>query len=119
MWTMIFLYRVPALRDIVLILAGSALGIGFVIAFPAWIALLTSTGDAMRRGTLLGAVASAQGVGMLCGAAIGTTLYSHGSANVATAHIMPFYVSAIMLSLSTLLAFVLVHDPRPTVRAVT
>ena len=73
--------------------AATVLGIGFMIAFPAWLALLTVLGGEHQRGTIFAAVSTAQGVGALVGALVGTKLYD------AVGHIAPF-VAAAGLSLS-------------------
>ena len=52
--------------------SAGVLGAGFVLAFPAWLALLTELGGEKQRGTVFAAVSTAQGVGALAGAVIGT-----------------------------------------------
>lgn len=80
------------------------LGAGFVLAFPAWLALLTELGGEKQRGTVFAAVSTAQGVGMLAGAAIGTKLYE------SVGHIAPFVAASLLVSLGTLLALVFVRE---------
>ena len=55
--------------------AAAVMGVGSVVAFPAWLALLTSLCEDRQRGTVFGAVSTAQGVGALVGALAGTALY--------------------------------------------
>jgi predicted MFS family arabinose efflux permease len=50
----------------------------------------------------------AQGVGVLCGALIGGRLYDNFSVVRHVSHISPFYASAILLTIATLLSFVLI-----------
>jgi MFS family permease len=109
MWLIVVFYRNPHFAEAALAVAGSLLGIGFVMAFPAWMALMTEVCRAGQRGTVTGAVSTAQGVGALMGVLIGGFLYSHAPGDSHIKHIAPFFASAVLLSLSVLLAFVFVH----------
>lgn len=84
--------------------SSGVLGVGFVLAFPAWLALLTELGGERQRGTVFAAVSTAQGVGALGGAVIGTKLYE------AVGHIAPFVAASVLVSLGTLLALVFVRE---------
>ena len=84
--------------------SSGVLGVGFVLAFPAWLALLTELGGERQRGTVFAAVSTAQGVGALGGAVIGTKLYE------AAGHIAPFVAASILVSLGTLLALIFVRE---------
>lgn len=86
--------------------SAGVLGVGFVLAFPAWLALLTELGGERQRGTVFAAVSTAQGLGMLMGAAVGGYLYS------LIGHIAPFVAASILVSLGTALALVFVRDSR-------
>ncbi|MBV9848836.1 MAG: MFS transporter [Armatimonadetes bacterium] len=93
------------------ILAAMVMGIGSVLAFPAWLALLTSLCEDRQRGTVFGAVSTAQGVGALVGALAGTALYD-------VRHLAPFVAAAALVTLGALLALVFVRDrPAPPARA--
>ena len=113
MWTMVGMYHTPAIRDVGMICGGTLLGIGFVLAFPAWMALLTTVSADHLRGTVIGAVSTAQGIGMLMGAVIGGVLYHRGSSNPHLAHILPFAASAVILSISAVLTVIMIR-PEPT-----
>jgi DHA1 family multidrug resistance protein-like MFS transporter len=108
MWSLIVLSSRPSIRDSALIVAGSLLGLGFVVAFPAWMALLTTISKE-KSGTIIGAVSTAQGIGVGCGIVVGNWLYSHASKNIHTAHLAPFIASALFLSLATFLSFAIMH----------
>jgi MFS transporter, DHA1 family, multidrug resistance protein len=58
------------------ILAAAAIpiGVGFLITIPAWMASVSDI-DPQRRGTNLGAVMTAQGLGSIFGAGVGPVLY--------------------------------------------
>jgi len=86
------------------IASAGVLGIGFVLAFPAWLALLTDLGGEKQRGTVFAAVSSAQGFGLLLGAVIGSHLYDP------VGHIAPFIAAALLVSLGTLLAQIFVRE---------
>ncbi len=83
--------------------AVTVLGIGFVAAFPAWLALLADLGGEARRGTVFAAVSTAQGIGALGGVAVSGLLYDN------LGHIAPFVAASILVSLGTLLAFLFVR----------
>jgi MFS transporter, DHA1 family, multidrug resistance protein len=112
MWIMVLMYHSAGLRDIGMIAGGAFLGVGFVLAFPAWMALLTTMGSEHLRGTIIGAVSTAQGIGTLLGALIGGALYDYGSANTHAAHILPFAASATLLSLAAVMTIVLIRPQR-------
>lgn len=66
---------VPWLRSPVLIaVGGTAVGFGFLLALPAWLASVSEI-DAKKRGAYLGAVMTAQGLGAIIGAPIGAAMY--------------------------------------------
>ena len=84
--------------------AATVMGVGFVIAFPAWLALLTVLGGEHQRGTIFAAVSTAQGMGALVGVLVGTKLYD------SVGHIAPFVAASILVSLGTLLALIFVRE---------
>lgn len=86
------------------ILSAGLLGVGFVLAFPAWLALLSSLGGEHQRGTIFAAVSTAQGAGAGLGVLLGTTLYDHAS------HIAPFVASAVLATVGTTLALLFVRE---------
>ena len=66
---------VPWLRTPLLIaLGGGAVGFGFLLCLPAWLASVSDI-DPKRRGAYLGAVMTAQGLGAIIGAPIGAAMY--------------------------------------------
>ena len=84
--------------------ASGILGAGFVLAFPAWLALLTSIGGERQRGTVFAAVSTAQGAGLLLGGLVGTQVYGRIS------HIAPFIAASVLVSAGTLLALIFVRE---------
>ena len=87
------------------IVAATVMGVGFVVAFPAWLALLTLLGGESQRGTIFAAVSTAQGgLGALIGVLVGTRLYQSAS------HIAPFILAAGLVAFGTLLALIFVRE---------
>lgn len=66
---------IPPLRQVWVIVVGSLpVGLGFLLAIPAWMASVSDI-DSKKRGANLGAIMTAQGLGAIIGAPIGATLY--------------------------------------------
>ncbi len=83
--------------------SAGVMGAGFVLAFPAWLALLTELGGEKQRGTVFAAVSTAQGVGALFGVLLGTQLYAR------VGHIAPFVAASVLVSAGTALALIFVR----------
>lgn len=65
----------PWMRHVWVLVAGSLpVGMGFLLAIPAWMASVSDI-DSKKRGANLGAVMTAQGLGAIIGAPIGGVLY--------------------------------------------
>lgn len=58
----------------VLVLGSLPVGLGFLLAIPAWMASVSDI-DSKKRGANLGAVMTAQGLGAIIGAPVGALLY--------------------------------------------
>jgi len=86
--------------------SAGVMGAGFVLAFPAWLALLTELGGEKQRGTVFAAVSTAQGFGALFGVVLGTQLYAR------IGHIAPFVAASILVSVGTALALIFVRENR-------
>lgn len=100
-----------------IMLLGSLLGIGFAVAFPAWMALITTECDDSQRGTVVGAVGTAQGIGAVAGIGISSQLYKlHAFSFLGLpvpTHGAPFLGCAIMITVSFFLGlFTLRDSPR-------
>jgi DHA1 family multidrug resistance protein-like MFS transporter len=113
MWFLILMQN-----QIALIFGGSFIGIGFVIAFPSWMAYLSSTCDPRQRGAVMGAVGTAQGLGAMTGAPIGGFLYEHAHIRISflpwiNDHYVPFIGCAIMLLFSWIIALISIKDTFP------
>ncbi len=105
LWGIPLLHHLHKVQATSFIAAAAAIGVGFVMAFPAWLALLTSLSGERQRGTVFGVVSTAQGVGMLLGALVGSTLYSHVSP------IAPFVAAASLVSLGAIIALIFIREP--------
>lgn len=99
-----------------LILFGSLLGLGFVIAFPAWMAEVSAECEDSQRGAAVGAVGTAQGLGAIVGVAVSGFLYKLPPIPLGfltiPKHGLPFLGCAVMLSLSFLLSLVSLHPAK-------
>ncbi|MCX6374920.1 MAG: MFS transporter, partial [Armatimonadetes bacterium] len=71
--------------------AGVFLGIGFVIAMPAWLALVSDMAAPWIRGAVIGALGTAQGFGAVIGAALGSYLYERAKLSVFGISFSPHY----------------------------
>ena len=58
-----------------LMAAAILLGVGFVIAMPAWLAFVADISAPRIRGTIIGTLGGAQGIGAVIGASLGSYLY--------------------------------------------
>lgn len=95
-----------------------AMGVGalsFVLTFAAWMAELSEI-DPDRRGVILGAAGTAQGLGSILGALLGGVLYEHVSWTVGAwtvpSHRVPFIGCALMLTLGSVLSWWVLHPRR-------
>ena len=104
LWGVVGLYESHVGKEQGFIVAIAVMGLGFVMAFPSWLAILTSLADDARRGTIFGAVSAAQGVGGLTGGVVGGLLYGGVS------HIAPFILSACLETLGAIMALIFVRE---------
>jgi DHA1 family multidrug resistance protein-like MFS transporter len=104
LWGIPILHGFHDVHETAFVFSAAVMGIGFVVAFPAWNALLTSLADASHRGTVFGAVSTCQGIGVLVGILVGGFLYKHAG------HIAPFIASASFVTLGSVLACIFVRD---------
>jgi len=89
--------------------AGILVGLGFTIAFPAWMALVSSATSPNRRGEIIGAVGLAQGMAAIVGTSLGAYIYASDLLSFPRLGILnynvPFWFCAILLSIGTVMAF--------------
>jgi DHA1 family multidrug resistance protein-like MFS transporter len=103
-------------NQIALVLGGSLIGVGFVVAFPAWMALISSSCDPRQRGAVMGAVGTAQGLGAMIGAPIGGWLYEHARIPLPFVHThhpnhyVPFVCCALLLFTAWILSITSIKD---------
>ncbi|MCL5104927.1 MAG: MFS transporter [Armatimonadetes bacterium] len=114
-------------RSIILAgLAGIVLGLGFTVAFPAWNALVISVTSQERRGEVLGAVGMAQGLAAILGTVLGSYIYNTDLLSFPRLGVVnynvPFWLSAILLSIGAVMCFTWIcgrHSHRDAVRGIT
>jgi MFS transporter, DHA1 family, multidrug resistance protein len=106
--------------ELALVFGGSLIGIGFVIAFPAWMAHVSASCDPRQRGAVMGAVGTAQGLGAMIGAPLGGYLYEHAHVSLPSfiraeqaSHYVPFIGCATLLVIAWLLAQFTIKDDKP------
>ncbi|MBC7526950.1 MAG: MFS transporter [Chthonomonadaceae bacterium] len=108
-WALILL---PSYRTTLVVL-GSLVGIGFVIAFPAMMAKVSGDCEPSQRGAALGAIGTAQGLGAIIGVSLSGFLYKVGAFTVfgqlVPEHGLPFLGCAIMLLFATTIAWTSLH----------
>lgn len=109
MWTVVFV-RIPW----EFAMAGMFLGIGFVLAMPAWLALVSDMANPWNRGAVIGALGTAQGAGAVIGAYLGSYLYETVRIQLWSisldSHYSPFIVSAAALTLCFILVIVFLRE---------
>lgn len=99
----------PTFRSLsALSIAGLPLGVGFLLAIPAWYTSV-SEADPARRGSNIGAVMAAQGLGAIVGGLVGGKLYERAG------HYWPFIVCAGTLAVSLTLSYHLIRPKSETV----
>jgi len=107
LWTLMFMQHKWSV-----VLVGSLLGVGFILAFPAYMAYLADLTGPEDRAGMIGAVRMAQGIGALLGAAFSSVLLT-----VDERHLTVFVTASVLVTLGWLLSLFSVHPrrgPRPT-----
>lgn len=104
LWGIPVLHAMHDTNQLGFVVSATVMGLGFVLAFPSWMALLTTLSSDHQRGTVLGAVSTGQGVGILIGYLIGPDLY------VDIGHIAPFVSAASLVTAGFVLALIFVNE---------
>ena len=84
---------------------GVLLGLGFLFAFPAYMAFLSDLTGPQERGGTLGAVRAAQGVGAFIGTIISSFLHDKVAPDA------PFYAASVLLTVAFGLSMVFIKLP--------
>lgn len=92
----------------------AVIGLGFAVGMPAWLALISDMSAPEVRGSVIGAVGTGQGFGVLTGVVLGGYLYTlhpvHVLGLTIRTHFAPFWVSALGLSLCVALTFLFIRE---------
>jgi MFS family permease len=106
--------------NLLLVLGASALGMGFVVGVPAWMAVVSSISDPRHRGAMIGAVATAQGLGAFGGVLIGPVLFKASGlaariepwwpGSTLSAALLPLVGAAVMVTLTWMASLVVVRE---------
>ncbi len=87
-----------------LLIMGTLIGVGFVTAFPSFIAIVTMHCPSRLRGSAVGAIGTAQGVGALLGVVAGGKLWEMRSFALGpfmvVKHELPFVGCAVLVTLA-------------------
>ncbi|MGV3614478.1 MAG: MFS transporter [Fimbriimonas sp.] len=110
---------VPMLRQPWLLAVGAIpVGIGFLMTIPAWMASVSDI-DPLRRGTNIGAIMTAQGLGAIVGAGIGSAMYEklrpvgvQVGLGEAFGRYSPFFGCAVCIGVGWLMSLKLLQDPK-------
>jgi MFS family permease len=98
------------------IIGAAIIGAGFIAAYPAWMAVIGSSVAESKRGQILGSVGMAEGLGAVIGVIIGPVIYAsrwNPIPNLGVTHFtLPFYLSAVLLTIASILAFTWVNARR-------
>lgn len=90
------------------------IGAGFAIGMPAWLALASDLSEPQVRGSVIGAVGTAQGFGVLLGVLMGGYLYSVPPIDVmgyiVPTHYAQFWTSAIGLTVCLILTMIFIRQ---------
>ena len=119
MWVIALGAFVPPMRQAwIFALCGLPLGIGFLLAIPAWMASVSDI-NPQCRGANLGAVMTAQGIGAIVGAPIGSFLYERMQPvglklglGVSLGYYAPFVGCAACLTAGFMLSLRILRDPK-------
>ena len=111
----IALYIVPWIQGAwQLAVLAAFVGFGLAVGMPAWLALISDMSDADVRGSVIGAVGTGQGAGVLLGVMLGGYLYTFHPMNVLgltiRTHYAPFWISAFLLSLCMALTLLFIRE---------
>jgi len=106
--------------EVLLVVGASALGIGFVIGLPAWMAVISGLADPQHRGAMIGAVATAQGIGAFLGVLVGPKLYTSvrwarlisrlWPGGEISSSLLPVYGAALLITAAWITSMVVVRD---------
>jgi DHA1 family multidrug resistance protein-like MFS transporter len=122
LWAMALLPK----TEVLLVIGASALGIGFVVGLPAWMAIISGLADPQHRGAMIGAVATAQGLGAFAGVLVGPMLYNSDEladrlnvlwpGHSLSSDLLPVIGAAILLSATWLASLLVVRGRRQVSR---
>jgi MFS family permease len=114
--------------EVLLVVGAAALGMGFVIGIPAWMAVVSGLADPEHRGAMIGAVATAQGIGAFLGVLAGPHLLKADGLAARldplwpgrlTAPLLPVVGAAILVTTAWLASLVVVRERVSVVRCQT
>ena len=102
LWIMVSIHHKSAV-----IAGGALLGLGFLFAFPAYMAFLSDLTGPTERGGTLGAIRAAQGVGALVGTLFSSLLFTRVGPDA------PFHAAAALLTLAFAMSMIYIKPIAP------
>ncbi len=94
---------------ILVFISAGLIGLGMVVALPAWLAFITLVSPPDRKGEVLGVIGLSQGVGMLLGSSLAGFLFARRHLKIPalaiTSQNLAFFVSAAVLTLTSILGY--------------
>jgi MFS family permease len=86
------------------------IGVGIVLALPAWLAFITLISPPNRKGEVLGVIGFAEGMGWLVGSSLAGVLFSFKTFHLAglnlTAVNLPFFLASSSLTVTAVLSYI-------------
>jgi len=109
------MYSVPLVHHYLgFALVAGAVGLGFVIGMPAWLALVIDMTPVDMRGTVIGALGTWQGIGVILGAAASSFLFKLVPIHLLGIHLpatyTPFVISAVLLTIGFFVVLAYVRE---------
>ncbi len=109
-WVVAALWLLTYSRAIFLVFVSAGLiGLGFVLALPAWLAFITEIAPPHRKGEVLGVIGFSQGVGMLIGSSLAGVLFAREGFTLKALAIdsqnLPFFLAGTVLTATAVLSY--------------
>ncbi len=109
-WVAAALWLLTYSRAIFLVYVSAGLiGLGFVLALPAWLAFITEIAPQHRKGEVLGVIGFSQGVGMLIGSSLAGVLFAREGFTLKALAIdsqnLPFFLAGTVLAGTAALSY--------------
>jgi MFS family permease len=97
-------------KNILLVFVSAGLiGLGIILALPAWLTYITQISPPHRKGEVLGVIGFSEGIGMLLGSSLAGVLFASTTFRLPALGLeavnLPFFVASVVISLSVVLSY--------------